>query len=156
MNIIGFFLEFIQSNAPKLPTLLNVAQKLPYHIYFFLGMLGVPAKHKTPELLQFTAPCHSELEMMRVIQYKDVPNQYMVLLRFRCQAAADEFYQAFNGLPYNSFESEICSLVYISKVETCKESEFYPLSNHTELPVCSICLERKLLQTFLFQFSNLN
>lgn len=105
-------------------------------------MLGVPAKHKTPELLQFTAPCHSELEMMRVIQYKDVPNQYMVLLRFRCQAAADEFYQAFNGLPYNSFESEVCSLVYISKVETCKESEFYPLSNHTELPVCSICLER--------------
>ena len=112
---------------------------------FFLGMLGVPAKHKTPELLQFTAPCHSELEMMRVIQYKDVPNQYMVLLRFRCQAAADEFYQAFNGLPYNSFESEVCSLVYISKVETCKESEFYPLSNHTELPVCSICLERKFL-----------
>ena len=52
---------------------------------FFLGMLGVPAKHKTPELLQFTAPCHSELEMMRVIQYKDVPNQYMVLLRFRSQ-----------------------------------------------------------------------
>ena len=44
-------------------------------------MLGVPAKHKTPDLLQFTAPCHSELEMMRVIQYKDVPNQYMVLLR---------------------------------------------------------------------------
>ena len=105
-------------------------------------MLGVPAKHKTPDLLQFTAPCHSELEMMRVINYKDVPNQYMVLLRFRCQAAADEFYQAFNGLPYNSFEPEVCSLVYISKVETCKESEFYPLSNHTELPVCSICLER--------------
>ena len=119
---------------------------------FFLGMLGVPAKHKTPELLQFTAPCHSELEMMRVIQYKDVPNQYMVLLRFRCQAAADEFYQAFNGLPYNSFESEVCSLVYISKVETCKESEFYPLSNHTELPVCSICLERKLLQTCFYIF----
>lgn len=105
-------------------------------------MLGVPAKHKTPDLLQFTAPCHSELEMMRFIQYQDVPNQYMVLLRFRCQAAADEFYQAFNGLPYNSFESEVCSLIYISKVETCKESEYYPLSNHTELPVCSICLER--------------
>ena len=121
-----------------------------FYDVFFLGMLGVPAKHKTPELLQFTAPCHSELEMMRVIQYKDVPNQYMVLMRFRCQAAADEFYQAFNGLPYNSFESEVCSLVYISKVETCKESEFYPLSNHTELPVCSICLERKFFFSFNF------
>jgi BRCA1-associated protein len=110
----------------------------------FSGMLGVPAKHKTPDLLQFMAPCHSELEMMRVIQYKDVPNQYMVLMRFRCQAAADEFYQAFNGLPYNTLEAEVCSLVYISKVETCKESEYYPLTNHTELPVCSICLERNI------------
>ena len=43
-------------------------------------MLGVPAKHKTPDLLQFTAPCHAELEMMRVIQYKDVPNQYLSLI----------------------------------------------------------------------------
>ena len=132
-------------------------------------MIGVPAKHKTRDLLQvcnsayyshdnftekiyqntillilqFTAPCHSELEMMRFIQYQDVPNQYMVLLRFRCQEAADEFYQAFNGALYNNIEPEVCSLIYISKVETCKESEYYPLSNHTELPVCSICLERK-------------
>jgi BRCA1-associated protein len=43
----------------------------------------------------------------------------MVLMRFRCQASADEFFQAFNGLPYNSLEPEdTCSLVYISKVET--------------------------------------
>ena len=84
-----------------------------------------------------------ELEMMRVIQDSS-PNQYMVLLRFRDQASADEFYQAFNGLQYNSLEPETCSLVYISKVETCKESEYYPLANHTELPVCSICLEREL------------
>lgn len=105
-------------------------------------MLGVPAKLKTPDLLSFTAAVHSELEMMRVI-HDGNPNQYMVLMRFRCQASADEFYQAFNGLPYNSLEPEdTCSLVYISKVETCKESEYYPLSNHTELPVCSICLER--------------
>ena len=81
--------------------------------------------------------------MMRFIQYQDVPNQYMVLLRFRCQEAADEFYQAFNGALYNNIEPEVCSLIYISKVESYKESEYYPLSNHTELPVCSICLERK-------------
>ena len=78
---------------------------------------------------------------MRVI-HDGSPNQYMVLLRFRCQDSADEFYQAFNGVPYNSLEPETCTLVYISKVETCKESEYYPYANHTELPVCSICLER--------------
>lgn len=110
-------------------------------------MLCVPAKIKTPDLLQFTAPCHDELEMMRFIQ-DGTPNQYMVLLRFRCQEAADEFYRAFNGRQYNSFEQESCSLVYVSKMETCKESEYYPMGGHTELPVCSICLESKLLLYF--------
>ncbi len=77
---------------------------------------------------------------MRIIQ-DGSPNQFMVLLRFRCQEAADEFYQAFNGQRFNSLEADVCSLVYVSKVETCKESEFYPMAGHTELPVCSICLE---------------
>ena len=103
-------------------------------------MLGVPSKIKTPDLLQFTAPCHSELEMMRVLQ-DGSPNQFMVLLRFRCQEAADEFFQAFNGQRFNSLEEDVCSLVYVSKVETCKEAEFYPMAGHTELPLCSICLE---------------
>ena len=105
-------------------------------------MIGVPSKIKSPDLLQFTAPCHSNLEMIRIIQDSS-PNQYMVLLRFRCQEAADEFYQAFNGQRFNSLEADVCSLVYVSKVETCKESEYYPMAGHTELPVCSICLERE-------------
>ena len=105
-----------------------------------LCMLGVSANIKTLDLLQFTAPSHEYLEMMRIIQDSS-PNQYMVLLRFKCQEAADEFYKAFNGVRFNSFEEDVCSLVYVSKVETCKESEYYPLAGHTELPLCSICLE---------------
>ena len=74
--------------------------------------LGVPAKHKTPDLLQFTAPCHSELEMMRFIQYQDVPNQYMVLLRFRCQGKIQKFkstkyYYEFVFSTYNIFLNQI-------------------------------------------------
>jgi hypothetical protein len=38
------------------------------------GMLGVPAKLKTPDLLSFTAAVHPELEMMRVI-HDGNPNQ---------------------------------------------------------------------------------
>ncbi len=37
-------------------------------------IFGVPAKHKTPDLLQFTAPCHGDLEYMRVI-HDGSPNQ---------------------------------------------------------------------------------
>lgn len=108
-----------------------------------LCILGVPSKIKTLDLLQFTAPSRDDLEMMRIIQ-DGSPNQYMVLLRFKCQEAADEFFQVFNGARFNSIEEDVCSLVYVSKVETCRESEYYPLAGHTELPLCSICLESEL------------
>jgi hypothetical protein len=41
------------------------------------GMLGVPAKLKTPDLFSFTAPVHPELEMMRII-HDGNPNQVPV------------------------------------------------------------------------------
>ena len=44
-------------------------------------MFGVPAKHKTHDLLQFTAPCHADLEYMR-ISHDHSPNLYRVLLKF--------------------------------------------------------------------------
>jgi BRCA1-associated protein len=103
-------------------------------------MLGVPAKHKTPDLLQLTAPCHQDLEYMRIV-HDSSPNQYMVLLKFRCQTAAKEFLSAYNGLPYNNLEPEVCSVLPVSWVEHCKESEYYP-GTGTELPYCTICLER--------------
>ena len=81
--------------------------------------LGVPAKHKTHDLLQFTAPCHADLEYMRVIHDRS-PNVYMVLLKFRSKESSKEFYSAYNGLPYNSLEPELCALLPVSWVETCK------------------------------------
>jgi len=105
-------------------------------------MLGVPAKHKTPDLLQLTAPCHQDLEYMRIV-HDSSPNQYMVLLKFRSQDTAKEFHSAYNGLPYNNFEPEVCSVLPVSSVEHCKESEYYPgIGTGTELPYCTICLER--------------
>jgi len=103
-------------------------------------MIGVPAKHKTPDLLQLTAPCHQDLEYMRII-HDSSPNQYMVLLKFRCQEAAKEFFSAYNGLPYNNLEPEVCSVLPVSWVEHSKESEYYPGAG-IELPYCTICLER--------------
>lgn len=104
-------------------------------------MIGVPAKHKTHDLLQFTAPCHADLEYMRII-HDHSPNFYMVLLKFRSPASAAEFYSAYNGLPYNSLEPELCSLLPVSWVETCKDSEYHPANAERELPYCTICLER--------------
>lgn len=105
-------------------------------------IFGVPAKHKTPDLLQFTAPCHADLEYMRII-HDGSPNQYMVLLKFRSAAAGREFYAAYNRLPYNTMEPEVCCVLPVAWVEHCKESEYYPVGEAgTELPYCTICLER--------------
>ena len=79
---------------------------------------------------------------MRII-HDGSPNQYIVLLKFRSSASATEFYEVYNGRPYNNMEPDICSVLPVSSVEHCKESEYYPNPERcTELPYCTICLER--------------
>jgi len=104
-------------------------------------MLGVPAKHKTTDLLQFTAPCHQDLEYMRIV-HDGSPNQYMVLLKFRSPSSAMEFHSAYNMLPYNSLEPEVCCVLPVSWVEVMGEDEYSAPHQATELPYCTICLER--------------
>jgi BRCA1-associated protein len=47
-------------------------------------------------------------------------------------------------MPFNSLEPDLCHLVYVSRIETVKESDGggLPIAAHTELPTCPVCLER--------------
>lgn len=103
-------------------------------------LLAVPATMTCHDLLTFTAACHEDIQHVRVIR-DGMPNQYMVLLTFRTQQAATEFYKTFNGAAYNSIEPDVCChLVFVSKVELTRED--IPPPHHTELPTCPVCLER--------------
>ncbi|GAB1598091.1 BRCA1-associated protein-like [Argonauta hians] len=106
-------------------------------------MLGVSAAYTIHDLLRFTASVSAGVESMRIIR-DATPNQYMVLVKFKNQELADEFYSAFNNTQFNSIESDICHLVYIAKIETMKSSEGagLPIPGLTELPNCPVCLER--------------
>ncbi|KAK3737456.1 hypothetical protein QZH41_008333, partial [Actinostola sp. cb2023] len=106
-------------------------------------MLGVPAKLACIDLLQFVAPSEEYIEHIKIIR-DATPNQYMALIKFRDQELSDEFYNTYNGQPYNSFEEEVCHLVYVAKVEIIKSSEgaSLPSAGLTELPKCPVCLER--------------
>lgn len=65
----------------------------------------------------------------------------MVLLEFRAVESAIEFYDTFNGIPFNSLEPDnLCHAVWVSSVEW--GSDGTPPLNHTELPTCPVCLER--------------
>lgn len=106
-------------------------------------MLGVSAAYTIHDLLRFTAPVGAGVESMRIIR-DSTPNQYMVLIKFKTQEMADEFYSAFNNTHFNSIESDVCHLVYVAKIEAMKSSEGagLPIPGLTELPNCPVCLER--------------
>ncbi|KAK5637995.1 hypothetical protein RI129_012290 [Pyrocoelia pectoralis] len=105
-----------------------------------LCLLGVPTSMTCHDLLAFTAPCHAEIAHIRVLRDSS-PNQYMTLLTFRNYPAAKEFYETFNGAPFNSLEPDgLCRIVWVSRVEWAHNG--LPPPGHTELPTCPVCLER--------------
>uniref|UniRef100_A0A6A7G106 BRCA1-associated protein-like n=3 Tax=Hirondellea gigas TaxID=1518452 RepID=A0A6A7G106_9CRUS len=107
-------------------------------------LLSVPCTVTIHDLLQFTAPCYSGMLHLRIIRDSS-PSQYMVLVRFRSQSEADEFYNNFNDRPFNSLEPDVvCRLVYVTRVETTTDTKDggLPIPGHSELPTCPVCLER--------------
>ncbi|KAI1303193.1 BRCA1-associated protein [Halotydeus destructor] len=108
-----------------------------------LCLLSVPASMTVHDLLQFTGPVADDVENMRIIK-DNKPNQYMVLIKFRTQRSADDFFTTYNGKHFNSIEPEICHMAYVARVESFKEvnEPTSPLSAHGELPTCPVCLER--------------
>lgn len=108
-----------------------------------LCMIAIPAAYTIHDLIKFTAPLNGSMEHMQVLKGA-LRNQYMLLIKFKDQAAADEFYSYFNSRPFNSIESDLCQLVYVAKVEIIRESEggSLPMPGLTELPHCPVCLER--------------
>uniref|UniRef100_A0A1I8FRV0 UBP-type domain-containing protein n=1 Tax=Macrostomum lignano TaxID=282301 RepID=A0A1I8FRV0_9PLAT len=70
-----------------------------------LVMLAVPAHMTVIDLAQFVADSGSELLEMKIIRDRS-PGQFMVLLQFTDQAAADQFYSAKHGEPFSSLEAE--------------------------------------------------
>lgn len=106
-------------------------------------MLSVPAKLAVPDLLSFTASCFPDIERMRIVR-DNTPNQYMVLIKFRTQEAADSFYSGFNGVRYNSLDPEVCRLVFVARVDVLNEADSAKcaVQGYTELPTCPVCLER--------------
>ncbi|XP_070495567.1 BRCA1-associated protein [Chironomus tepperi] len=105
-----------------------------------LCLLAVPATLSCHDILNFIAPCHSVISHVRIIR-DGSPNQYMVILDFRAAEDAFEFYQTFNGAPYNSLEPEqLCHALWVSAIAWDNDDSTPP--NHTELPVCPVCLDR--------------
>lgn len=108
-----------------------------------LCVLTVPATMTSHDLMKFVAPFNDVIEQMKIIR-DSTPNQYMVLVKFSAQADADSFYMACNGRQFNSIEDDVCQLVYVERAEVLKSEDgaSLPVMDLTELPKCTVCLER--------------
>ncbi|RXN26512.1 BRCA1-associated isoform X2 [Labeo rohita] len=108
-----------------------------------LCVLTVPTTMTSHDLMKFVAPFNDVMEHMKIIR-DSTPNQYMVLVKFRSQADADSFYTTCNGRQFNSIEDAVCQLVYVERAEVIKSEEgaSLPVMDLTELPKCTVCLER--------------
>lgn len=103
-------------------------------------LLAVPTTMSCHDILNFVAPCNAVLSHVRIVR-DGSPNQFMVLLDFRTIEAAFEFYQTFNGAPYNNIEQDsLCHAVWVSGLDWGHDGT--PPPGHTELPTCPVCLER--------------
>ncbi|KAJ7309821.1 hypothetical protein JRQ81_007891 [Phrynocephalus forsythii] len=108
-----------------------------------LCILTVPATMTSHDLMKFVASFYEVIEHMKVIR-DSTPNQYMALIKFSSQADADSFYMACNGRQFNSIEEDVCQLVYVERAEVFKSEDgaSLPVMDLTELPKCTVCLER--------------
>ncbi|XP_052901509.1 BRCA1-associated protein isoform X1 [Anopheles moucheti] len=105
-------------------------------------LIAVPSSLNCHDILNFIAPCQKEIQHVRILR-DGSPNQFMVLLEFRCVEGAIEFYKTFNGAPYNSLEPDtLCHAVWVSSVEWGLDGCCVTPQGHTELPSCPVCLER--------------
>ncbi|XP_039471391.1 BRCA1-associated protein isoform X1 [Oreochromis aureus] len=106
-------------------------------------IITVPATMTSHDLMKLMAPFNDVMEHMKIIR-DSTPNQYMVLIKFCKQADADSFYTACNGRQFNSIEEAVCQLVYVERAEVIKSEEgaSLPVMELTELPKCTVCLER--------------
>nr|CAH8853812.1 unnamed protein product [Trichobilharzia regenti] len=108
-----------------------------------LCFFSVPSHITVKDLLVFISPMRNVIEELKIV--KDcTPNRYMALLKFRTPEDTDQFYDAYNGICYNTLESEVCQLMYVSHVEITHPSTgvAFPTKDLRELPSCPVCLER--------------
>lgn len=100
-------------------------------------ILGVPTTMTVRDVIQFLGPSMPDIENTRIMREVNLENTYIVLLTFRKAEKAKEFYKNYNGTQFNSLESNVCKLLYVTRIETFSEDP----TKIEEKPNCACCLD---------------
>jgi len=144
------FIEVIKGTIHiyKHSTNRSVARRgqLPPQITLLVAVLAVPSWMTVADFCQFVTPYHRLILHMRVVAHLEkIPGRYGVLLEFRQQTMAEQFYLEYNGKKFNSMELEECRVGFVKLVEFLDGSymgAIMPPPGTNELPTCPVCLDR--------------
>lgn len=100
-------------------------------------ILAVPSTMTVRDVIQFLNPSMQEIENTRIVREVNHDSTYIVLLTFRSQEAAVEFYNNYDRAQFNSLEDHVCKLLYVTRMETFAEDP----AKIEESSNCAVCLD---------------
>jgi len=139
-------LDYCQKNGRRISFL----PPLRSHIVF---CWAIPTELNLQKFLQIITKYNDQIKFVRMIYTMDslnspIPAYYSVILYFKGQVAADNFFQEFNCETIGE-NGEALYLLFVSKVhfisqdfKTCVKEEIISLDACVELPKCPVCVER--------------
>jgi BRCA1-associated protein len=90
--------------------------RLPSPRSTMVCIVAVPSHLSVNDLVEFIAGFREHVQRIRILR-DTAPYKYMALLQFDDQHNADEFYAEYNGRHFNSMEPEMCTIVFVAKVD---------------------------------------
>ncbi|GAB2296931.1 hypothetical protein Dimus_031033 [Dionaea muscipula] len=109
-----------------------------------LFIVAVPNSLSSDDLLRSFGNHISDVSELVIIRNDGAEDRYSVLIRMVDQISADVFYCNFNGKRFSTPEVELCHILFLLSVEYTEFAEVAsrPPVGYSELPTCSVCLER--------------
>lgn len=101
-------------------------------------ILSVPSTMTARDIIHFLNPSMEHIENTRIIREVNHDSHYTVLVHFRNQDTATQFYVNYDGVNFNSIEEHVCKLLYVTRIETFSEDP----SKIDETSNCTVCLDR--------------
>lgn len=102
-----------------------------------VSIMGVPSTMTVRDVIQFLRPSMEQIENSRIIREVNHDSSYIVLLTFRNQESAKDFYLNYDGVQFNSIEDNTCKLLYVTRIETFAEDP----AKMEETSNCAVCLD---------------
>ncbi|CAI4232983.1 unnamed protein product [Auanema sp. JU1783] len=106
-----------------------------------LCMISVPSHQTIRDLISLIGPSLHYIERLKIVR-DSKPNQFMVIIKFKTHNDTVQFFEEYNGMQFNSLEPEHCRLLFVDRLECTSDSDIFDISGLTELPTCTVCLER--------------